>query len=48
MSHNIVWHLHPVNREIRAERKFQKPLVIWFTGLIIVVHPYFQRLIDFP
>jgi adenylylsulfate kinase len=33
MSNNIVWHSHPVNRETRAEQKFQKPRVIWFTGL---------------
>ncbi len=32
-SNNIVWHSHPVNQESRAEQKFQKPLVIWFTGL---------------
>jgi adenylylsulfate kinase len=30
---NIVWHSHPVDQESRAEQKFQKPLVIWFTGL---------------
>jgi adenylylsulfate kinase len=33
MSNNIVWHLHPVDRETRAEQKSQRPLVIWFTGL---------------
>ncbi len=33
MSNNIVWHSHPVNQASRAEQKFQKPLVIWFTGL---------------
>jgi len=32
-SSNIVWHSHPVNQDSRAEQKFQKPLVIWFTGL---------------
>ncbi len=32
-SNNIVWHSHPVDQETRAEQKFQKPLVIWFTGL---------------
>ena len=30
---NIVWHTHPVDQEVRAEQKSQKPLVIWFTGL---------------
>jgi adenylylsulfate kinase len=33
MSNNIVWHSHPVNQESRADQKFQKPRVIWFTGL---------------
>ena len=33
MSNNIIWHSHPVNQASRAEQKFQKPLVIWFTGL---------------
>lgn len=33
MSSNIVWHSHPVDQETRSEQKFQRPLVIWFTGL---------------
>ncbi|MEW8571748.1 MAG: adenylyl-sulfate kinase, partial [Candidatus Thiodiazotropha sp.] len=33
MSSNIVWHSHPVDQKTRAEQKFQRPLVIWFTGL---------------
>ena len=33
MGNNVVWHSHPVNRDIRAEQKSQRPLVIWFTGL---------------
>lgn len=33
MSTNVVWHSHPVDRNIRAEQKSQRPLVIWFTGL---------------
>lgn len=33
MSDNVVWHIHPVDQQTRAEQKSQKPLVIWFTGL---------------
>ena len=33
MSINVVWHLHPVDQDMRAEQKCQTPLVIWFTGL---------------
>jgi adenylylsulfate kinase len=33
MSDNIVWHSHPVDRQMRARQKNQQPLVIWFTGL---------------
>ncbi|MES9944066.1 MAG: adenylyl-sulfate kinase [Candidatus Thiodiazotropha sp.] len=33
MSSNIVWHSHPVDQETRSQQKFQRPLVIWFTGL---------------
>ena len=33
MSNNIVWHSHPVDRDLRADQKSQQPLVIWFTGL---------------
>jgi adenylylsulfate kinase len=33
MSNNIVWHSHPVDQEVRAAQKSQRPLVIWFTGL---------------
>jgi adenylylsulfate kinase len=33
MGNNVVWHSHPVDQETRAEQKFQRPLVIWFTGL---------------
>ena len=33
MSINVVWHLHPVDQDMRAEQKSQTPLVIWFTGL---------------
>ena len=33
MSNNIVWHSHPVDREVRSKQKLQSPLVIWFTGL---------------
>ncbi|MES9831747.1 MAG: adenylyl-sulfate kinase [Candidatus Thiodiazotropha sp. LLP2] len=33
MSSNIVWHSHPVDQKTRSEQKFQRPLVIWFTGL---------------
>lgn len=30
---NIVWHPHLVTREMRAQRKNQKPVMLWFTGL---------------
>ena len=33
MSDNIIWHSHPVDRDLRADQKNQQPLVIWFTGL---------------
>jgi adenylylsulfate kinase len=33
MSDNIVWHSHAVTREMRAQRKNQRPLMLWFTGL---------------
>ncbi len=33
MTNNIVWHSYPVNQQLRAEQKSQRPLVIWFTGL---------------
>ncbi len=33
MSHNLVWHSHPVDQQVRAEQKSQRPMVIWFTGL---------------
>jgi adenylylsulfate kinase len=33
MNSTIVWHSHPVDRETRSEQKFQRSLVIWFTGL---------------
>ena len=33
MGINVVWHLHPVDQDMRAEQKRQTPLVIWFTGL---------------
>ena len=33
MGNNVVWHSHPVAQQTRAEQKFQRPLVIWFTGL---------------
>ncbi|MES9943177.1 MAG: adenylyl-sulfate kinase [Candidatus Thiodiazotropha sp. 6PLUC2] len=33
MSSNIVWHSHQVDQQTRSEQKFQRPLVIWFTGL---------------
>jgi adenylylsulfate kinase len=33
MNSNIVWHSHPVDQQTRSEQKFQRPLVIWFTGL---------------
>jgi len=32
-DNNIVWHSHPVDQDLRAEQKSQRPLVIWFTGL---------------
>ena len=30
---NIVWHLHPVTKKLRAEQKQQQPCILWFTGL---------------
>ncbi len=33
MEKNIIWHTHPVEKQIRAKQKNQQPLVIWFTGL---------------
>ena len=33
MTNNIVWHSHPVDQQLRAQQKAQRPLVIWFTGL---------------
>ncbi len=33
MSSNIVWHTHAVTRDMRAQRKNQKPVMLWFTGL---------------
>jgi adenylylsulfate kinase len=33
MDSNVVWHSHPVDQQVRAEQKAQRPLVIWFTGL---------------
>ena len=33
MTSNVIWHSHPVDQEVRAEQKSQRPLVIWFTGL---------------
>lgn len=32
-GNNIVWHPHLVTREMRAQRKNQKPVMLWFTGL---------------
>lgn len=33
MATNIVWHDHKVARSERAANKFQKPCLLWFTGL---------------
>jgi adenylylsulfate kinase len=33
MSNNIIWHSHPVDKQTRADQKYQQPRVIWFTGL---------------
>lgn len=33
MAKNIVWHHHPVDRDVRASMKKQQSTVIWFTGL---------------
>ena len=33
MTHNVVWHSHPVKQSVRAEQKSQQPRLIWFTGL---------------
>lgn len=30
---NVIWHLHSVTKEGRAEQKKQKPCILWFTGL---------------
>ncbi|MEA3314786.1 MAG: adenylyl-sulfate kinase [Campylobacterota bacterium] len=30
---NIVWHNHQVTKELRASKSFQKPCILWFTGL---------------
>lgn len=30
---NIVWHHHQVSKKERSDQKFQKPCVLWFTGL---------------
>ena len=32
-SENIVWHNHHVSKNERASIKFQKPCILWFTGL---------------
>jgi len=32
-KNNIVWHDHHVSKEERAKLKFQKPCILWFTGL---------------
>jgi bifunctional enzyme CysN/CysC len=32
-SQNVHWHAFDVNKQSRAERKGQKPCVLWFTGL---------------
>ncbi|MEX0614826.1 MAG: adenylyl-sulfate kinase [Methylophaga sp.] len=33
MSTNVVWQNYAVSRDQRAERKKQKPCILWFTGL---------------
>ncbi|MEY6430909.1 adenylyl-sulfate kinase [Thioalkalicoccus limnaeus] len=33
MADNVVWHHHPVDRDVRAAQKGQQPAVVWFTGL---------------
>jgi adenylylsulfate kinase len=33
MNNDVVWHLHSIDQQVRAEQKSQQPLVIWFTGL---------------
>ena len=33
MTTNVIWHSHPVDQDLRAKQKSQRPLVIWFTGL---------------
>lgn len=33
MSNNTVWHPHTVTRDMRAQQKNQRPVMVWFTGL---------------
>lgn len=33
MSSNVVWQTQQVSKEQRAKQKYQKPCVLWFTGL---------------
>jgi len=33
MSENVVWHQHNITKQDRANKKSQKPCIIWFTGL---------------
>ncbi len=33
MNKNIIWHNHNINKTHRATQKFQKPCLLWFTGL---------------
>ena len=33
MSNNIVWHESQIDKNQRAKQKYQKPCIIWFTGL---------------
>jgi len=30
---NIVWHPHAVTKDDRAKQKYQRPCILWFTGL---------------
>lgn len=30
---NIVWHNHKITKELRASKNFQKPCILWLTGL---------------
>ena len=30
---NVIWHVHFINKDVRAAQKKQRPALLWFTGL---------------